>query len=114
MKKKTRGSRKNMIKRSWLSIKRKSGRTVLMVALFFIMANLVLSTIIIKTAVNAQMDYAKASLGGTVSLSADMDKIREEQKENKIVVIVTHSRKVASRADTVLKLRKGKLTETKS
>ena len=60
------------------------------------------------------MDYAKASLGGTVSLSADMDKIREEQKENKIVVIVTHSRKVASRADTVLKLRKGKLTETKS
>ena len=87
MKKKTRGSRKNMLKRSWLSIKRKSGRTVLMVALFFIMANLVLSTIIIKTAVNAQMDYAKASLGGTVS---------------------------ASRADTVLKLRKGKLTETKS
>ncbi len=81
MKKKTRGSERNMLKRSWLSIKRKGGRTALMIALFFIMANLVLSTIIIKTAVSTQMDYAKASLGGTVSLSADMDKIRDEQKE---------------------------------
>ena len=81
MKNRLSGGSKNMFKRSWLSIKRKGGRTVLMALLFFMMANLVLSTIIIKTAVNTQMDYAKASLGGTISLSADMDKIREEQRE---------------------------------
>ena len=34
--------------------------------------------------------------------------------ENKIVVIVTHSRKVANRADVVYKLRKGKLNKTKN
>ena len=31
-------------------------------------------------------------------------------KEKKIVIIVTHSRQVAKRADEILKLRKGKLS----
>ena len=35
-------------------------------------------------------------------------------KENKIVVIVTHSREVANRADVILKLRKGKLAEVEN
>lgn len=43
------------------------------------MANLVLAALIIKSAVSAQMDYAKSTLGGTVSIQADMDKIRENQ-----------------------------------
>lgn len=34
-------------------------------------------------------------------------------KDNKIVIIVTHSRQVAKRADIVLKLRRGVLTESK-
>ena len=41
------------------------------------MANLVLAAITIKTAVAAQMDYAKSTLGGTVTIQADMDAIRE-------------------------------------
>jgi len=44
------------------------------------MANLVLAAFIIKSAVSAQMDYAKSTLGGTVSIQADMDSIRENQK----------------------------------
>ena len=44
------------------------------------MANLVLAAFIIKSAVGAQMDYAKSTLGGTVSIQADMDKVRENQK----------------------------------
>lgn len=72
---------KNMLKRSWLSIHRKLGRTIVLTLIFFMMANLVLATITIKTAVGAQMDYAKASLGGTVTIQADMDAIRENQKE---------------------------------
>lgn len=72
---------RNMLKRSWLSIRRKTGRTIVLVLIFFMMANLVLAAITIKTAVGAQMDYAKSSLGGTVAIQADMDAIRETQRE---------------------------------
>ena len=71
---------RNMLKRSWLSIKRKLGRTVILTLIFFIMANLVLAAITVKSAVNAQMDYAKSTLGGTVAIQADMAAIREKQK----------------------------------
>lgn len=71
---------RNMLKRSWLSIKRKLGRTVILTLIFFMMANLVLAAFIIKSAVSAQMNYAKSTLGGTVSIQADMDTIRDNQK----------------------------------
>lgn len=74
---------KNMLKRSWLSIKRKLGRTIILTLIFFMMANLVLAAFIIKSAVAAQMDYAKSTLGGIVSIQADMDTLRENQ-ESKI------------------------------
>ncbi len=72
---------KNMLKRSWLSIRRKLGRTVILTLIFFMMANLVLAAITVKSAVNAQMDYAKSTLGGTVAIQADMSAIREKQQE---------------------------------
>ena len=71
---------KNSFKRSFLSIRRKWGRTVVLALIFFMMANLVLAAITIKTAVKAQMDYAKSSLGGSVTIQADMESIRENQK----------------------------------
>lgn len=71
---------KNMLKRSWLSIKRKLGRTVILTLIFFMMANLVLAAFIIKSAVSAQMEYAKSTLGGMVSIQADMEAIRENQE----------------------------------
>ena len=71
---------RNMLKRSWLSIKRKLGRTIILTLIFFMMANLVLAAFIIKSAVSAQMNYAKSTLGGTISVQADMDAIRENQK----------------------------------
>ncbi|MCQ2570937.1 MAG: ABC transporter permease [Candidatus Saccharibacteria bacterium] len=70
-----------MLKRSWLSIRRKIGRTIVLTLIFFIMANLVLAAITIKSAVAAQMDYAKSTLGGTVTIQADMEAIRENQRE---------------------------------
>ncbi len=72
---------RNMLKRSFLSIKRKLGRTIILTLIFFMMANLVLAAITIKTAVAAQMDYAKSTLGGTVTIQADMDAIRDSKKE---------------------------------
>lgn len=71
---------KNMLKRSFLSIRRKLGRTIILTLIFFMMANLVLAAITIKTAVGAQMDYAKSTLGGTVTIQADMEEIRESQR----------------------------------
>ena len=71
---------KNMLKRSWLSIKRKLGRTIILSLVFFMMANLVLAAFIVKSAVSAQMSYAKSTLGGTVTIQADMDAIRETQQ----------------------------------
>ncbi len=69
-----------MLKRSWLSIIRKPSRTILLSLILFAMANLVLAALIIRSAVNASMDFAKQSLGGTVSLQADMEKLRSEQQ----------------------------------
>lgn len=71
---------KNSFKRSFLSIRRKLGRTIVLVLIFFMMANLVLAAITIKTAVKTQMDYAKSTLGGSVTIQADMETIRENQK----------------------------------
>lgn len=73
---------KNMIKRSWLSIVRKPGRAVLIALLLFAMANLVLSSLAIKSAVAESMDYAKSALGGSVYLQADIEKIRAEQAQS--------------------------------
>lgn len=70
---------KNMLKRSWLSIVRKPGRAVLIALLLFAMANLVLSSLAIKSAVAESMNYAKSTLGGSVYLQADIEKLREQQ-----------------------------------
>ena len=72
---------KNSFKRSFLSIRRKLGRTIVLVLIFFMMANLVLAAITIKTAVKTQMDYAKSTLGGSVTIQADIESIRENQKD---------------------------------
>lgn len=72
---------KNSFKRSFLSIRRKLGRTIVLVLIFFMMANLVLAAITIKTAVKTQMDYAKSTLGGSVTIQADMESIRENQRD---------------------------------
>ena len=69
---------KNMFKRSWLSVRRKFSRSLVLVLVLFAMANLVLAGLSIKSATQASMDYAKSSLGGEVTLSADMEKLRDD------------------------------------
>lgn len=67
---------KNMFKRSWLSVRRKFSRSLLLLIILFVMANLVLAAITIKSATNSSMEFAKNSLGGEVSLEPDMEKMR--------------------------------------
>jgi putative ABC transport system permease protein len=69
---------KNMLKRAWLSTVRKPSRTVIVGLILFAMANLVLAAIVIKNAVGSSMDFAKSTVGGTVLLSPDMEKVREK------------------------------------
>jgi len=73
---------KSMLKRSWLSITRKTSRTIILIALLFIMANLMLATIAIQRVVAENTAHAKASLSGIVYLQPDMNKAREEAMQN--------------------------------
>lgn len=66
---------KNMFKRSWLSIYRKPTKSTILMLIMFIMANLVLSALVIKSGVEEQIAYAKETLGSEVYLSADMDSL---------------------------------------
>lgn len=69
---------KNMLKRSWLSTKRKTSRTIILALIFFVMAILMLATIAIKSAVSESISYAKETLSGTIYLQADMASLREQ------------------------------------
>ncbi len=71
---------KNLFKRAWLSVKRKPSRSIIIGLIFLAMANLILATLIIKSAVNESTEYAKEALGGTVSLQTDMSSMRQEMK----------------------------------
>ncbi len=57
-----------MVKRSWLSIKRKPSRSIILVVVLFVMANMLLATIAIKNSVSSATKYAKQQISGTVYL----------------------------------------------
>lgn len=73
---------KSMLKRSWLSITRKLSRTIILTLILFVMANLMLATIAIKSAVGESIQYAKETLSGTVYLQADMTNLREQAMQD--------------------------------
>lgn len=64
---------KSMFKRAWLSIIRKPGKSVVMLLIMFVMANLVLSSISIGNSVEESTAYAKTLLGSEVYLSPVMN-----------------------------------------
>ena len=68
---------KNMLKRSWLSIARKPSRSVILVLILFVMANMLLASVAIKNSVDKSTEYAKEKIGGTVYLQQDTDAIRK-------------------------------------
>lgn len=71
-----------MIKRAKLSVTRRKVKSVILLVLLFIIANLVLSSIAIKNATEESMKFARQSLGSEVTLQVDMDKIRSESEES--------------------------------
>ena len=73
---------KNMVKRSWLSIKRKPSRSIILVVVLFVMANMLLATIAIKNSVSSATKYAKEQIGGTVYLQPDTTALRAAQEKS--------------------------------
>jgi len=57
---------KNMLKRSWLSIRRKPSRSAILIVILIVMANMLLATVAIKNSVAKSTQYAKEQIGGTV------------------------------------------------
>lgn len=72
-----------MFKRAWLSVKRKKTKSIILFLFLFIISNLVLSAISIKNATTESMNLAKKSPGGEVSLSMNMEKLRNNFMDNK-------------------------------
>lgn len=70
-----------MLERSYLSIIRKRGKSIIFAIVMFVIANLIFSTIAIKNATNESVDFAKETLGGEVYLTPDMEKIRSEMSQ---------------------------------
>ncbi|MDL2328115.1 FtsX-like permease family protein, partial [Ruminococcaceae bacterium OttesenSCG-928-A11] len=70
----------------WLSTIRKPSRSIILIVILFVMANLLLATVAIKNSVDASMTEAKNKLDGTVNLTIDSDKIREQMQSGEGVV----------------------------
>ncbi len=68
---------KNMLKRAWLSTKRKPSRSIILIVILFVMANMLLATLAIKNSVDNSTAYAKEQIGGTVYLQTDTDALRQ-------------------------------------
>lgn len=66
---------KNMFKRAWLSIYRKPSKSIVLMLIMFVMANLVLASLVIKNGVEEQIKYAKETIGSDVYLTADMSSL---------------------------------------
>lgn len=67
-----------MLKRAWLSVTRRKAKTIILLGLLFVIANLVLASITIKKATDEAMVFARQALGSQVILSVDIDKLRQE------------------------------------
>lgn len=67
-----------MLKRAWLSVTRRRAKTIILLGLLFIIANLVLASFTIKKATDEAMVFARKSLGSEVVLAVDMEKLRAE------------------------------------
>lgn len=70
----------NFIKRAWFAVIRKPARTVIMLVIFLVIANLVLTGLSIQHATNVAETAARKQLGATLTLSYDTEKALEQAR----------------------------------
>jgi len=71
-----------MLKRAYLSITRRKSRSILLFIILFVVANLIITTIAIKNATNESTEFAKSSIGSEVTLSVDMQGLRQNMNKD--------------------------------
>jgi|GEM_PF-1279024 len=71
---------KSLFKRSWLSTIRKPSRTIILILILFVMANMLLATFAIKKSVADSMEAAKEKLGAIVYLQVDTTQLRAQMQ----------------------------------
>ena len=67
------------MKNAWLSLKQNKGRTILLLVFIFIIANLMITCLSIKSAIEKSMDQVRTSLGSDVTLSYQMLNMMEDR-----------------------------------
>lgn len=68
----------NFLKRAFLSVKARKGKSILQIFVFTVICVLVLAGLSIQTAAEKSGDLARQKLGADVTLQADMEKLREQ------------------------------------
>ena len=71
----------NFLKRSFLSVKARKGKSLLQIFVFSVICVLVLAGLSIQTAAKKSSDLARQKLGADVTLQVDMEKLREKMQE---------------------------------
>ncbi|HDR7964389.1 TPA: ABC transporter permease [Bacillus wiedmannii] len=71
----------NFMKRAILSMKKRIGTSLILMAVFLIVTNLVLSGFTIQNASKKAVDAARKKLGADVTLSLDFDKLGQQARE---------------------------------
>ncbi|MGG3730088.1 ABC transporter permease [Bacillus wiedmannii] len=71
----------NFMKRAILSMKKRIGTSLILMAIFLIVTNLVLSGFTIQNASKKAADAARKKLGADVTLSLDFDKLGQQARE---------------------------------
>ncbi|MGE7621473.1 ABC transporter permease [Viridibacillus sp. NPDC096237] len=72
----------NFIKRSFLSLKSRRGKSLILLAIFLVVINLVLAGFTIQSASSKATDLARKQLGADINLKIDINKYLEEQNSN--------------------------------
>ena len=70
----------NFLKRSFLSVKARKGKSLLQIFVFSVICVLVLAGLSIQTAAKKSSDLARQKLGADVTLQVDMEKLREKMQ----------------------------------
>ncbi|MDT0161198.1 MULTISPECIES: ABC transporter permease [Bacillus] len=70
----------NFLKRSFLSVKARKGKSLLQIFVFTVICVLVLAGLSIQTAAKKSGDLARQKLGANVTLQVDMEKMREQMQ----------------------------------
>ena len=71
----------NFMKRAILSMKKRVGTSLILMAVFLIVTNLVLAGFTIQNASKKAADAARKKLGADVTLSLDFDKLGQQARE---------------------------------